>query len=155
MKINFLKLTVLLLFITLGVHAQKQNTTDMKIGMTSIFVNDPVEAFKFYTETIGFVEVMFMPEAQLAIIASPEDKEGTTLLLEPNATEFAKTYQQEVYKAGYPIIIFYTNDVDAEYERLLKLGVKFKNKPTKTDWGTECIFDDTQGNWVQIYQQKK
>lgn len=45
----------------------------MKIGMTNAYVNSPVEAFKFYTETLGFVEIMYKPEVNLAIVASPQD----------------------------------------------------------------------------------
>ncbi len=55
----------------------------MKIKLTSIPVNDPNAAFKFYTEKSGFKELMHMPEAQLTIVVSPEQPEGTALLLEP------------------------------------------------------------------------
>jgi hypothetical protein len=40
-----------------------------------------------------------------------------------------------------------------EYERLTGMGVKFSKVPTKVDWGTEAIFDDTCGNFIQIYQK--
>jgi len=66
----------------------------MKIAMTGVHVNSPVEAFKFYTEVLGFIEKMYMPEAQLAIVVSPEEFEGTALLLEPNDNPIAKAYQE-------------------------------------------------------------
>ncbi|HUE75800.1 MAG TPA: VOC family protein, partial [Chloroflexota bacterium] len=56
----------------------------MKIAMTSVLVDDPIKAFKFYTEVLGFAERLYMPEAQLAIVVSPEEPNGTGLLLEPN-----------------------------------------------------------------------
>jgi len=31
----------------------------MKITMTSLFVDDPVKAYKFYTEILGFLPVFF------------------------------------------------------------------------------------------------
>jgi hypothetical protein len=40
-------------------------------------------AHKFYTEVLGFVSRTFVPEAYLAIVASPEEPNGTGLLLEP------------------------------------------------------------------------
>lgn len=35
----------------------------MKISLTSVFVDDPGKAFKFYTEVLGFVGRMYVPEA--------------------------------------------------------------------------------------------
>jgi catechol 2,3-dioxygenase-like lactoylglutathione lyase family enzyme len=125
----------------------------MKIALTSVFVNDPLEAFRFYTEKLGFVEKMYMPEHYLAIVASPEDPDGTSLLLEPNMNLGAKEFQKGIYDAGLPIIVFGVPDVQAEYERLKDRGVVFKKEPTKTDWGIEAVFDDTCGNYVQIAQQ--
>ncbi len=58
----------------------------MKIAMTSISVRDPIEAFMFYTQKLGFKEKLFMPEMKLAIVVSPEDEDGTSLLLEHSET---------------------------------------------------------------------
>ena len=124
----------------------------MKIALTSVFVHDPIEAFKFYTEVLGFTSKMYMPEANLAIVASPEDPDGTGLLLEPNDNPIAKTYQQAIYKAGIPVIVFSADDIQLEYERLKERGVIFKKAPTKTEWGTEAIFEDTCGNLIQIHK---
>lgn len=124
----------------------------MKIGMTNVYVNSPVNAFKFYTDVLGFIKIMYMPEHLLAIVASAEDPEGTTLLLEPNDNPIAKNYQLELYKAGLPAIVFKSDNIHNEYERLKKLGVKFKKEPVKTEWGIEAIFDDTCGNFIQLYQ---
>ena len=124
----------------------------MKIGLTSVFVDDPGTAFKFYTEVLGFVERIYVPEAALAIVASPEEPDGTQLLLEPNDNPIARTYQEAVYKQGLPAIVFAVEDIQQEYERLKKLGVVFSKEPTKTEVGTEAIFDDTCGNLIQLYQ---
>lgn len=124
----------------------------MKIKLTSVFVHDPNEALRFYTEVLGFVKVMHIPEAWLAIVASPEEPQGTGLLLEPNKNPIASTYQDALYKAGIPVIVFGVDDVQKEYERLKELGVVFKKEPRKTDYGIEAMFDDTCGNWIQIHQ---
>jgi predicted enzyme related to lactoylglutathione lyase len=123
----------------------------MKIALTSITVNNPKEAFRFYTEVLGFKEKMYMPEMNLAIVVSPEDENGTALLLEPNDNPIAKTFQEGVYKLGMPVIIFGVDDVQAEYERLSAKGVVFKQQPAATQWGTQAIFEDTCGNYVQIH----
>jgi predicted enzyme related to lactoylglutathione lyase len=126
----------------------------MKIKMTSVFVADPIKAFKFYTEVLGFVEKLYMPEAYLAIVASPEDPDGTGLLLEPNQHPVAKAYQEGIFNAGLPVIVFGVDDVQSEYERLKNLGVTFKKEPKTNEWGTEAVFEDTCGNYIQIHQDK-
>ena len=126
--------------------------TDMKIKMTSVFVDDPTEAFTFYTEILGFEKVMFEPEARLAIVASPEDPEGTVLLLEPNDHPAARTYQKTLYGEGIPVLVLGTKGIEKEYQRLTASGVVFKTPPTQTEWGTIAQFDDTCGNWIQIHQ---
>jgi len=123
----------------------------MKIALTSVYVDDPTKAFKFYTETLGFVERMYMPEAWLAIVASPEEPNGTGLLLEPNANPIAQNYQTALYEAKLPAIVFGVDDVQKEYERLSGLGVVFTQEPTKSDWGTQAVFEDTFGNLIQIH----
>ncbi len=124
----------------------------MKIKLTSVFVDDPNKAFKFYTEVLGFVKKLYIPEAYLAIVVSPEAPEGTALLLEPNGNPIAKTYQEGIYNAGLPVIVFGVNDIHKEYERLKKLGVVFRKEPKKTEWGTETVFEDTCGNLIQLHQ---
>lgn len=125
----------------------------MKISLTSVPVDDPVKAFKFYTEVLGFVEKMYQPEAHLAIVASPQEPNGTSLLLEPRGSSFFKTFQESVYNAGLPIIVFGVEDIQAEYNRLKELGVEFKSEPTKNEYGTMVLFKDTCGNFIQLHQQ--
>lgn len=127
----------------------------MKIGLTGVFVNNPLEAFKFYTEVLGFVKKLYMPEAYLAIVASAEEPDGTSLLLEPNNNPIAKTYQEGIYKAGLPCIVFASKDIYKEYEQLKAKGVIFRKTPTQTDYGIEAIFEDTCGNLIQLHQMPK
>ncbi len=124
----------------------------MKITMTSVIVTDPAKAHAFYTETLGFISRMFIPEARLAIVASPEEPDGTGLLLEPNDNPLSKTFQEGVYAQGLPVIVFGVPDVRQEYERLRALGVTFQGEPTTAEWGTAAVFDDTCGNLIQIHQ---
>src|SRR6476469_7131953 len=70
--------------------AYRRRAFKVKIAMTGIHVKDPKVAFKFYTEILGFVEHTYMPEANLAIVVSPDDAEGTALLLEPSDNPVAK-----------------------------------------------------------------
>jgi predicted enzyme related to lactoylglutathione lyase len=124
----------------------------IKIALTSVFVDDPNRAHAFYTEKLGFVSKLHMPEHWLAIVASAADPDGTALLLEPNKNLGADTFQKAVYDANLPIIVFGTEDIAKEYERLKSLGVTFRSGPTKTDQGIEAIFEDTCGNLIQLMQ---
>jgi predicted enzyme related to lactoylglutathione lyase len=124
----------------------------MKIGLTSIFVDDPSKAFKFYTEVLGFVKRIYVPEAELAIVVSPEEPDSTGLLLEPNHGPIAKTYQEALYREGLPAIVFGVDDIQKEYARLRQLGVVFRGEPTTQEWGTQAVFEDTCGNLIQLHQ---
>ena len=124
----------------------------MKIAMTSVFVNDPLKAHTFYTEVLGFTSKMYMPQYYLAIVVSPEEPDGVGLLLEPNHNPIAKTYQEGIYNSNLPCIVFGTNDIQADYERLKQKGVVFRKEPTKTEWGIETVFEDTFGNLIQLHQ---
>ncbi len=124
----------------------------MRIQLTSIHVDDPMEAFAFYTEVLGFVEQTYIPEARLAIVASPEDPEGTGLLLEPSGNSFAKEYRIGLYERELPAIVFGVEDIQEEFNRLNESGVYFMKEPTETEWGYEAIFDDTCGNMIQLAQ---
>ncbi|MCX7973734.1 MAG: VOC family protein [Candidatus Aminicenantes bacterium] len=132
-----------------------ETKSSLKIGLVSIYVNSPETAFNFYTEVLGFVKVIYLPEAKLAIVASPLDPQGTALLLEPNENPIANRYQKEIYETGLPAIVLSTENIFQEYERLKKLGVKFKQEPIETEWGILAIFDDTCGNWIQLHQPLK
>ena len=124
----------------------------MKVSLVSIYVDDPIKAFKFYTKVLGFVEKMYLPEAQLVIVASPEEPDGVGLLLEPNGNPIAKVYQEGLYQAGMPVIVFGVEDIHTVYDRLNKLGVLFRSAPVKTQWGTQVLFEDTCGNLIQLHQ---
>ncbi|MBN1617083.1 MAG: VOC family protein [Spirochaetales bacterium] len=125
----------------------------MKIIFTSIFVNDQKKALKFYTETLGFLKKSDVTNGlyRWLTAVSPEDRNGTELVLEPNANPAAKTYQEAIFKQGIPATSFGISDVRAAYERLSKRGVKFTKEPTEVMQGvTIAVFDDNCGNLIQI-----
>lgn len=133
----------------------EKETNHMKIIVTSIFVNDQEKALKFYTETLGFAIKHDVPVGEFRWIAlvSPVDPNGTELILEPNNHPAAKEYQKRLFEEGVPVTMFGVEDVNKEYERLQKLGVKFAMEPKEAGGVTLAIFDDTCGNYLQIIQQ--
>ena len=127
----------------------------MKIIVTSIFVEDQDKALSFYTETLGFLKKEDVPvgDFKWLTVVSPDDQEGTELLLEPNDNSAAKAYQKAIFEQGIPATLFGVSDIHSEYERLKKLGVQFKMEPTRAGEVTIAVFDDTCGNLIQIAEQ--
>lgn len=124
----------------------------MKIELASVFVDDTNKALKFYTEVLGFVKKVHIPEINWITVTSPDEPEGTQLLLEPNGNPVAKTYQEGIFAQGIPATSFAVEDIEKEYERLVQLGVEFTIKPTKSVGAIIAVFNDTCGNLIQIHQ---
>ena len=117
-------------------------------------VDNQDKALKFYTEVLGFVKKKEIPmgEHKWLTVVSKEEQEGVELVLEPMGFAPAKVYQKALYDAGIPLTAFNVDDIEGEYLRLEKLGVKFSMKPTKMGPVTLAVFDDTCGNNIQIVQ---
>lgn len=124
----------------------------MKIDLANVFVEDTEKALKFYTEVLGFVKKVHIPEINWITVVSAEAPEGTQLLLEPNGNPVSLTYQKALFEQGIPATSFLVEDIEAEYERLTKLGVEFVMKPTKSVGAIVSVFNDTCGNLIQIHQ---
>jgi catechol 2,3-dioxygenase-like lactoylglutathione lyase family enzyme len=128
----------------------------MKINLASIPINDYDKALKFYTEVLGFVKKRDIPlggGARWLTVVSPEEPNGTELLLEPNADYPAmKALKESLVKDGIPFTAFQVDDIQKEYDRLKKLGVEFTMEPTNMGQATAAVLDDTCGNLIQIYQ---
>lgn len=129
----------------------------MRIVVTSIFVDDQEKALNFYTEKLGFVKKEDIPagEYRWLTVVSPEDQDGTELLLEPNQNPAANEYQKAIHDQGIPATSFAVDDVTKELERLKSLGVTFTTEPTRMGPVTIAVFDDTYGNLIQIIQREK
>jgi len=128
----------------------------MKIKLASIPIGDYDKALKFYTEVMGFVKKHDIPlgeGARWITVVSPDEPNGTELLLEPNADYPAmKALKESLVKDGIPFTAFFVNDVQQEYEKMRGLGVEFTMEPTNMGMTTAAVFDDTCGNLIQIYQ---
>jgi len=125
----------------------------MKILLTSIFVNDQDRALRFYTDVLGFVKKsdVSAEEYRWLTVVSPDDQDGTELLLEPNSNPVAQAYQKGIFEQGIPAASFGVEDTRAEYGRLKERGVTFTMEPTEVlDGVTIAVFDDTCGNLIQI-----
>ncbi|WP_327328881.1 VOC family protein [Streptomyces sp. NBC_01208] len=128
----------------------------MRIHLTSVFVDDQAKALHFYTEILGFAKKHDVPlgeKDRWLTVVSPEEPDGTELLLEPAGHPAAATYRDALVKDGIPLAQFAVEDVKAEYERLSGLGVRFTQEPLEMGPVTTAVFDDTCGNLIQIASQ--
>lgn len=128
----------------------------MKIILTSVFVTDQTKALKFYTEVLGFVKKqdVTMGKYRWLTVVSPDQPDGTELLLEPNDNPAAKIYQKAIFEQGIPATMFGVESVQKEYQRLKALGVVFTVEPTQVMGSvTRAVLDDTSGNLIQIVQK--
>jgi catechol 2,3-dioxygenase-like lactoylglutathione lyase family enzyme len=124
----------------------------MRINLASVLVDDQEKALRFYTEVLGFQEKANVPlgEHRWITVVSPEDPDGTELVLEPDEHPAAKPFKKALVADGIPFTAFAVDDVRAEYERLRGLGVRFTQEPADMGPVTTAVLDDTCGNLIQI-----
>lgn len=124
----------------------------MRINVTSVLVDDQDKALRFYTEVLGFVKKTEVPlgEARWLTVVSPEEPEGTELLLEPDGHPAAGPFKRALVDDGIPFTSFAVDDATVEYERLRALGVRFTQEPVEMESVTTAVLDDTCGNLIQI-----
>jgi catechol 2,3-dioxygenase-like lactoylglutathione lyase family enzyme len=126
----------------------------VKIKLSSIIVDDQQKALDFYTEKLGFTKKTDIPmgEFRWLTVVSPDEPDGTELVLEPNANPASRDFQAALYEQGIPQTALQSEDVQADYERLTGLGVAFRSEPADMGGTLIAMFDDTCGNFIQIYQ---
>jgi catechol 2,3-dioxygenase-like lactoylglutathione lyase family enzyme len=124
----------------------------MRISVTSILVDDQDKALRFYTDVLGFVKKADVPlgRHRWLTVVSPEDPNGTELVLEPDEHPAAGPFKEALVNDGIPFTSFAVDDVTAEYQRLSARGVRFTQPPVQMGHVTVAVLDDTCGNLIQI-----
>jgi predicted enzyme related to lactoylglutathione lyase len=128
----------------------------MKIKLTSVFVDDQEKALHFYTDVLGFVKKADFTNGpyRWLTVTSPEDPNGTELQLAPNSNPAATAYQQAVFQQNQPAANFFTDNLQAEYERMTSKGAELTMPPTDVKYAWTAMVNDTCGNLIQITQLK-
>jgi predicted enzyme related to lactoylglutathione lyase len=124
----------------------------MKIKLTSVYVDDQEKALRFYTEVLGFTRKADFSQGPFRwlTVASPEEPDGTELQLALNDNPAAKAYQQAMFEKGQPAAMFYTDDIQGDYERMKAGGAEFTMPPTEVPYSTIAVLNDTCGNLIQL-----
>ena len=128
----------------------------MKIKVTSLYVDDQEKALRFYTEVLGFNKKNDFSQGayRWLTVASPDEPNGVELQLALNNSPVAKTYQQAIFQQNQPAIMFFTDDVKGDYERIKARGAEFTMPPTDVTASTIAMLKDTCGNLVQLTELK-
>lgn len=127
----------------------------MKIRLESVSITDIDKALAFYTDVLGFVKNKDIPmgDTRFVTVVSPEEPDGTELMLEPNGEHPpTKAFKKALYEEGIPFTAFLVDDIAAEYQRLTDLGVAFRSPPARSGNETMATLDDTCGNLIMLYQ---
>jgi predicted enzyme related to lactoylglutathione lyase len=126
----------------------------MKIKLTSQYVDDQEKALRFYTDVLGFVKKADFSNGPFRwlTVASAEEPDGTELQLAINDNPAAKAYQQAMFQQGQPAAMFFTDDVQADYERMKARGAEFTKPPTDVTGSKIAMLKDTCGNLIQVTQ---
>jgi predicted enzyme related to lactoylglutathione lyase len=129
----------------------------MKIKLTSVYVDDQEKALRFYTEVLGFVKKADFSQGPFRwlTVASPEEPDGTELQLALNDKPAAKAYQEAMFQQGQPAAMFFTGDVQADYERMKARGAEFTMPPRDVTASKVAMLNDTCGNLIQVTQLRR
>jgi predicted enzyme related to lactoylglutathione lyase len=129
----------------------------MKIKLTSVYVDDQDKALRFYTEVLGFVKKADYTNGPFRwlTVASAEEPEGTELLLALNNNPADKAYQQAKFQQNQTASMFFTDNLQADYDRMKAHGAEFTEPPKDVGYATIAILPDGCGNLVQVTQLKK
>ncbi|MGH7656561.1 MAG: VOC family protein [Gemmatimonadaceae bacterium] len=128
----------------------------MKIKLSIVYVDDQEKALRFYTDVLGFVKKADFSNGgyRWLTVGSADDPSGMELQLALNNNPAGKAYQQALFQQGQPAAMFFTDDVQADYERT-KGKAKFTMPPTDTTGSKIAKVEDGCGNLVQITQLMK
>lgn len=130
----------------------------LKIRHTSVYVDDQAKALRFYTEVLGLAkkdDVSNGPYRWLTV-TSPADPSGTELQLALDDDPAARAYQQAMFEQGQPAIMFYTDDLVGDHERIKASGGEFTMPPTEVMPGsTIAQLNDGCGNLIQLTQLER
>lgn len=129
----------------------------MKITLTRVYVDDQDKALRFYTEVLGFVKKADFSQGpyRWLTVASAEDPEGTQLQLALADSAVAKAYQQGTFEQSQPAAMFFTDDLQGDYERMKARGAQFTMPPTDVTASKIATVNDTCGNLIQLTQLER
>jgi predicted enzyme related to lactoylglutathione lyase len=129
----------------------------LQIKHTIVYVDDQEKALRFYTEVLGFVKKDDFSNSgfRWLTVRSSAEPDGTELQLALDDNPAAKAYQEALFQQSQPAIMLYTNDLQAEYERMKARGAEFTQAPTDVTMSKIATLKDGCGNLIQLTQLER
>lgn len=129
----------------------------MKINVMTVYVDDQDKALRFYTEVLGFAKKADFSQGPFRwlTVVSAEEPNGTELQLALNNNPVAKAYQHGMFQQNQPAAMFFTDNLQADCDRMKAAGATFTMPPTDVTASVIAMVNDTCGNLIQLSQLKK
>jgi catechol 2,3-dioxygenase-like lactoylglutathione lyase family enzyme len=131
---------------------------DITIHASFLPHEDPDVSLAFYRDTLGFeVRGDVGYGGMRWITVGPADQPGTSIVLEPPATDPGisdderRTIAELMAKGSYARITLATADLDGTFARLQADGADVVQEPIEQPYGVrDCAFRDPAGNLIRI-----
>lgn len=130
------------------------------VSLFSLYVTDQDDAKKFYCDVLGFVEgtdVTMGEGFRWVTVKHPSqpELEITLMLPGPPLTEdMAAAVRRALAAGSMGGFGLSTDDCQAEYARLVELGVEFVQPPSERPYGVEAVMRDNSGNWLVLVEAR-
>ena len=136
--------------------------TAMDITIHASFLphTDPDASLAFYRDTLGFeVRGDVGYGGMRWITVGPADQPGTSIVLEPPATDPSVSDDERatiaalMAKGSYARILLATADLERTFEQVKASGAEVVQEPTEQPYGIrDCAFRDPAGNMIRIQE---
>lgn len=137
----------------------------ISFSSTQLWVHDQDAALDFYTNKLGFVVRSDITVAEMGnfrwLSVGPAHQPDVSIVLmkiagEPIMDEATRAKVEELTGKGFAGTVFLvTEDVDADYARLVERGVEFIEKPSDEMYGRDSSFRDPSGNHIRLMTPKE
>lgn len=117
------------------------------IALISLLVNDYDEAIEFYTQKLNFnlLEDTKMSETKRWVVVAPKGTGSCSLLLAKAGDEDQRNHIGN-QSGGRVFMFLYTDNLDHDYQNLLKNKVTIVRLPSEEVYGKVLVFKDLYGN---------
>jgi|SRR5579859_6460204 len=123
------------------------------VGLVTVVIRDYDEAIRFYVGALGFdlIEDTELGGGKRWVTVAPRGARGASLLLAraDNDSQRARIGDQT---GGRVFLFLYTDDIEADHDRMRAAGVTFVEPPRHDAYGTVAVFEDLYGNRWDLIQ---
>lgn len=125
------------------------------IGRIVLLVNDYDEAFTFYSKNFGFKKLFDQTtgNGQRLLHAGPAENAAGIWFLKPGTQEQALYVGKQT--AGQPVMVIYTSNITALYDRLTANKVEIKSAPVTSPGYKYFHCLDLYGNEIVVVELEK